>query len=183
MKIRKREILRVGVVATGVVGWRRDGLAFRGEPVEARSKAASPMPSPGATGARSQWRTTDRGGADPGPREPGPQVEWHSRLGTPFVDRGQDLGRRARLLRRQRLTPQGRGANLDRDAVAVLDNLARFYGIGDGAQEASRSGGVGIATSWDSTMCASISCHRGLRVARGSGTESCHFDEGTSRRL
>ncbi len=62
------------------------------------------------------------------------QVSWHARLGTPLSIRGSGLAQRRAWSGGRGLALQG-GGNHGADALAVMDNLARFYGVQDAAQE------------------------------------------------
>ena len=64
----------------------------------------------------------------------GISVEWHPRLGTPLWIRGLNLGQRQTYSGGKGLTFKG-GAAYEQDAIAVLDNLSRFYGMSDAEQE------------------------------------------------
>jgi Zn-dependent metalloprotease/subtilisin family serine protease len=64
----------------------------------------------------------------------GLRVQWRPEAGTPMSVRGENLGRRGAFSGGKGLRVQGAGA-FARDAVAVLDNVARLYRIRDAAQE------------------------------------------------
>jgi Zn-dependent metalloprotease len=64
----------------------------------------------------------------------GLQVEWHPRLATPTRVRGQVLGERRAFSGGKGLIAR-EGGEIQHDAIAVLDNLSRFYRLQDAEKE------------------------------------------------
>ncbi|HTY88874.1 MAG TPA: M4 family metallopeptidase [Candidatus Acidoferrum sp.] len=64
----------------------------------------------------------------------GVAVTWEPRLGTPLSIRGANLGRQKSFSSGKSRAVPGAG-NYEANAIAVMDNLARFYRLQDAAQE------------------------------------------------
>ena len=97
---------------------------------------APPPPLPGgvtAAKAPDKKPTADQQRAEAQARFDGIHLEWNEQLGSPRVLRGRDLGARRAFSGGKGLAAKGRSHA--EDAVAVLDNLSRFYGFRDAAKE------------------------------------------------
>ena len=64
----------------------------------------------------------------------GVRVEWHEGFGTPALVRGDKLGQRRAFSGGKGLAFKG-GQAFEEDAVAVMDNLSRFYQLQDAGKE------------------------------------------------
>lgn len=115
--------------------------------------------------------SADQQQAEAQARTDGITAEWHEEFGTPRVLRGPDLGARRAFSGGKGLVAKGRSHA--EDAVAVLDNLSRFYGFRDAAKEfrADRTD----ADKLGSHHVRLAQMHQGLRVV--GGDLIVHFDK------
>ncbi|MDI6774942.1 MAG: M4 family metallopeptidase, partial [Verrucomicrobiota bacterium] len=95
-------------------------------------QAPPPLPERGAR-ASARAPTADQRRAEVQARANGIKVEWDTKAGVPQSIRGKDLGARGAFSGGKGLKPAGRSHA--EDAIAVLDNLSRFFGIRDAARE------------------------------------------------
>jgi Zn-dependent metalloprotease/subtilisin family serine protease len=97
-------------------------------------------------------------------KDAGLLVEWDTQRGTPIIVRGTNLGLRRAYSGGKALT-LSTGGNVEVDALAVLDNLSRFYGIRDAAQEFSVKQTDSDALGFRHVRM--MQKHQGLRVVGG----------------
>lgn len=102
----------------------------------------------------------------------GVNVEWHPRLGTPLSVRGSNLGQRRDYSGGKGLMLRG-GANYEQDAIAVLDNLSRFYRIRDVEKEFAVKKVERDSLGFHHVRLAQV--YQGLRVF--GGDLIVHFDK------
>ena len=100
------------------------------------------------------------------------KVSWHARHGTPLSIRGAGLAERRAWSGGRGLALRG-GGNHGADALAVLDNLARFYGVQDAAQEFTVQKTEGDKLGHHHVRLAQQ--HEGRRVVGGDLV--VHFDQ------
>lgn len=92
------------------------------------------------------------------------QTEWHSQLGTPQSIRGPGLGKRAAFSGGKGLAPAAR-SEPERNAIAVMDNLARLYRVHDAEQEFAAKKAEGDSLGF--THVRLKQTHQGLQVVGG----------------
>ena len=102
----------------------------------------------------------------------GVKVEWNLRLGTPLSIRGPNLGQRQTYSGGKGLIPQGGGA-YEQDALAVLDNLSRFYRIGDAEKEFAAKASEADTIGFHHVRLNQV--YQGLKVFGGDMV--VHFDK------
>jgi alpha-tubulin suppressor-like RCC1 family protein/Zn-dependent metalloprotease len=102
----------------------------------------------------------------------GIKVEWHSRLGTPLSIRGPKLGERRSYSGGKGLALKG-GGHYERDAIAVLDNLARFYRLQDAEKEFAAKPAEPDSLGFHHVRLKQV--YQGLRVFGGDLV--VHFDK------
>lgn len=100
----------------------------------------------------------------------GVTVEWDPQLGTPQSVRGRDLGQRQSFSGGKGLAA---GGSYEQNAVAVMDNLARFYRVQDAAQEFTAKPAEGDKLGFHHVRLAQV--FQGLRVVGGDLV--VHFDK------
>ncbi|MGD0651989.1 MAG: M4 family metallopeptidase [Verrucomicrobiia bacterium] len=103
----------------------------------------------------------------------GIKVEWHPRLGTPLSIRGANLGQRRSYSGGKGLSLKG-GGLYGQDAIAVLDNLARFYRVRDAAQEFAVKQTEEDSLGFHHVRLTQV--HQGIRVF--GADLIVHFDKG-----
>jgi len=101
----------------------------------------------------------------------GIRAEWCPRLGTPLSIRGPNLGRRQLYSGGQGLALKG-GGKYEQDAVAVLDNLARFYRLQDAEKEFAAKPAEADSLGYHHVRLKQV--YQGLRVF--GGDLIVHFD-------
>ena len=104
-------------------------LAFRAEDTKGTDALRAPkmkLPEPGLKA--DQRDATEAAG------KVGIKVRWNARLGTPFSVRGKALGERHGFSGGKGLTVHA-AKTVEENALAVLDNLSRFYGFKDVERE------------------------------------------------
>ena len=102
----------------------------------------------------------------------GIKLEWHPRLGTPFSIRGPGLGQRGAYSGGKGLAPRGVG-RYEEDAVAVMDNLTRLYGIRNAEKEFAAKRVEEDSLGFHHVRLTQL--HQGLRVF--GGEVLVHFDQ------
>ncbi len=102
----------------------------------------------------------------------GVTTEWHPRLGTPLSIRGPGLGQRRAYSGGKGLALRG-GGRYEEDAVAVMDNLTRFYRIRDAEKEFAAKRVDADSLGFHHVRLAQL--HQGLRVF--GGDVLVHFDQ------
>ena len=118
------------ITAVLLAGLELNALAFRGD---TNSPLLTPPVQAAGQSAAAQVPSANQVEAAQLAEPVGVTVEWDARLGTPLSVRGRDLGQRQPYSGGKGLAPGG--GSYQRDAIAVMDNLARFYRVQDAAQE------------------------------------------------
>ena len=130
-----------------------------------------PAVSPAAKAAPVRKMSADQAGVVQQAEPSGIRAEWCPRLGTPLSIRGPNLGRRQLYSGGQGLALKG-GGKYEQDAVAVLDNLARFYRLQDAEKEFAAKPAEADSLGYHHVRLKQV--YQGLRVF--GGDLIVHFD-------